>query len=254
MSVRQSVSRRSFVVGALGSAALLAVRAAPSVMAEEVYSVASDGLRLRSGPGTGYSVLASLARRTILIPISSAGTANGYTWLKAKVESTGVVGYVAQEFLNHVSRDGGGYPVGTIVTVDTAGGGSANLRSAPGTSAGVIKAVANGTQGNISGGPQSANGYTWYKVDIAGTTGWMATVVLSFGSTGNGTRVKVASGPLNVRATPGLSGERLGTVATGLLGWVTTEMPREADGYVWINVQFDYSVTGWVAKNYLEWV
>ena len=74
------------------------------------------------------------------------------------------------------------FPIGTTVHVDTASGGSANLRSAPGITASVVRIVANGTTGTVQSGETAADGYRWVKVAIAGTTGYMATTVLAAGT------------------------------------------------------------------------
>jgi hypothetical protein len=31
-------------------------------------------------------------------------------------------------------------------------------------------------------------------------------------------------------------------------------MPQDANGYTWVNVQFDDGIRGWVAKNFLTWI
>jgi uncharacterized protein YraI len=31
-------------------------------------------------------------------------------------------------------------------------------------------------------------------------------------------------------------------------------MPQEANGYVWVNVQFNGGLRGWVAKKFLVWI
>lgn len=65
-----------------------------------------------------------------------------------------------------------------------------------------------------------------------------------------GDRVYVTSGPLNVRATPSLSGTSLGTQATNAQGTVTGG-PTSADGYVWWNINYDINPDGWSVENYL---
>ena len=118
---------------------------------------------------------------------------------------------VCRRAVPHVP-DRRGFPIGSMVHVDTAGGGRANLRSAPSISAGVITTIPNGLTGEVRDGPVSANGYTWYKVWFGDVQGWMASVVLAAGGGSDRPRVEVASGPLRVRQQPGLGGAILGTV------------------------------------------
>jgi uncharacterized protein YgiM (DUF1202 family) len=194
----------------------------------------------------------SLALGTHVLFLEAAGPANGYDWAKVQVVSSGTTGFVASQFLSPISS--GQFPIGSMVHVDTAGGGGANLRSAPGTSAGVVRVVANGTTGTVQDGPSEASGYTWYKIFFGDATGWMATIVLEAGGGSDRARVKVASGPLNVRQRPGTSSTIIATVATGATGFTTTEMPQDANGYTWANVQFDNGIRGWVAINFLVWL
>jgi uncharacterized protein YgiM (DUF1202 family) len=251
------MSRRRFLVLSAGAAALAA---APSLTATPAGARSTDrmrvnagGLRLRTGPGTGYGVIASLAAGTIVRVLDWAGRANGYDWAKVEVESTGKVGYVAAAYLSPLGT-GGDWATGSMVHVQTASGGGANLRTSASTSAGVIAIIRNGTTGTIVAGPSSGSGYTWYKVNFGDVEGWMATAVMSPGGGSDRAWVRVADGPLRVRSKPGLSGAVITTVPTGARGYTTTSMPQDADGYVWVNVQFDSGVRGWVAKNFLAWL
>jgi uncharacterized protein YraI len=82
----------------------------------------------------------------------------------------------------------------------------------------------------------------------------MATVVLAEGGGSDRAWVRVNSGPLNVRTGPSLSAPITFRMPTGAKGYTTTDMPQDADGYVWVNVQFENGVRGWVVKNYLTWL
>ena len=257
MVSRISFSRRRFLTTVTGGAALAAagsLHLAPQAGARSTgyRRINASGVRLRSGPGTTYRVLASLALGTHVLYLDPAGWANGYEWAKVQVQSTGTVGYAAAQFLSSISS--GGFEIGAMVHVDAAGGGSANLRSAPGTSAGVITTVRSGTTGKISDGPREANGYTWYKVDFHPDRGWMASVVLAAGGGSDRSWVRVSSGPLNVRQQPGTSSAIIGSAATGAKGYTTVDMPQEANGYTWANVQFESGLRGWVAINFLTWL
>lgn len=247
-------SRRRFTFLTAGSVALMATGVANRAGATSTdrHQINSNGVRLRSAPGTSSTVLASLSTGTIVRYLGEGGSANGYSWAKVEVESSGRVGYVAWNFLSPLS-DGGGITIGDMVHVDAAGSG-ANLRSGPGTSYGVITVIQNGTTGTVTDGPQSGNGYTWFKINYGDVRGWMATSVIAYGGGSDRSYVKVASGPLRVRKSPGTSSTVLGTVPTGARGYTTTEMPQDANGYTWVNVQFDSGIRGWVASAFLTWI
>ena len=248
------LSRRRFLVSSVGAAAVAAVPSLLTVGSASARStdrlrVTVNGLRLRRGPGTGYGVITSLARGTVVRNLfAEPVAANGYTWLKVQVDATGAIGWAASEFLGPVDA---GWPIGSMAHVAVA---RAALRSSPSLSAGVITAVGQGTTGTIVDGPASGSGHTWYKLNFGDVQGWMSTVVLTPGGGSDRSYVKVASGPLRVRRDPGLNGAVITSMPTGARGYTTTSMPQEADGYVWVNVQFDNGVRGWVAKNFLVWL
>lgn len=257
MVLHRIMSRRRFLVGSAAAGALALVpslRSVPAAGATStgVYTVNSGGLRLRSGPGTGYRTLATLSLGTQVTYLGYAGWANGHEWAHVELRSSsGLRGYVAHQYISS-SLPGGGWAIGSMVHVDSSTG-RANLRASASISAAVIAVIWNGQTGTIQAGPSQANGYTWYKVHFGDVTGWMATVVLAPGGGSDRANIRVASGPLNVRRQPGLGGAVLGTVSTGATGFVTTEMPQTADGYTWINVQFSSGLRGWVASSFVTW-
>ncbi len=219
----------------------------------DVRKINASGVRLRSAPGTGSNVIGSLSSGTEVRYLEPGGSANGYDWTKIKVISSGSVGYVASQFLSPIDPPGGGGPfaIGATVHVDAAGG-RANLRSSPNGS--VTRVLNNGLSGTVVDGPRRDGGYTWYKINFGDVQGWMATAVLAAGGGTDRPMVQVADGPLNVRRDPGLSGAVVGTAQTGRKGYITTKMPQEANGYVWVNVQFTSGLEGWVAKQFLAYI
>lgn len=62
--------------------------------------------------------------------------------------------------------------VGVTAALNTDG---ANFRSEPSTSGEVLQVLDNGTVVTIVGGPEEADGYTWWQIELEdGTTGWIA--------------------------------------------------------------------------------
>ena len=64
--------------------------------------------------------------------------------------------------------------VGAMVVANT-GGSGLNVRSGAGTGHARVKTLPDGTALEIIGGPQEADGHTWYQVrdDVGTTTGWV---------------------------------------------------------------------------------
>ncbi len=250
------ISRRRFLAGSAAAMAIVpTLLAVGSVTAQSTDTrvINTNGVRLRSGPGLGFQVYGPLGIGLAVTLLGSAGTVDGYAWSKIRIQSSGTEGFVASKFLSPPRQ--GGLAIGTVIHVATANGGAANLRGGPGTGYGVTRKLANGTEGIIRGYPQSANGYTWYEVAIAGTGGWLATSVFTTGPGTGRPRIEVTDGPLRVRSAAGFGGSIVGTVPTGTAGEVTAERAQEANGYVWINVRFfnPARTTGWVASNFIRW-
>lgn len=134
--------------------------------------VNTDILNLRANPSLSATILMTLPSGTALTVTGGPTTAEGHTWYQVKTAG-GVTGWVAGEFLAAGGDNGGAtYKVGDKVIVNT---DALNLRSAAGTSAPVVKVLATGTALTVTGGPTSADGYTWYQVKTAdGTSGWGA--------------------------------------------------------------------------------
>ena len=74
-------------------------------VSEQVRVTANGSLNVRSGPGTTYTVVASLSNGTIVTRIKrSVATSNGYVWDKIRLNN-GVEGYVATNYLQLISAD-----------------------------------------------------------------------------------------------------------------------------------------------------
>jgi uncharacterized protein YraI len=94
MSSNTTFSRRRLLTTAAGGAIVAATGVtafspAASARSTDRMQVSVSGLRLRTGPGTGYSTITTLAKGTIVQTLEWVGKANGYDWVKVKVESTG---------------------------------------------------------------------------------------------------------------------------------------------------------------------
>jgi len=137
----------------------------------DMVSVSSGPLNVRSGPGTGYSIIDSMATGQNGLIVDGPVSANGYTWYKLDYVGGAVDGWVAGEYLDYAG--GGGISVGDTVYVTA---GVLNVRSGPGTGYSVFDSMVYGQNGLVVDGPVSANGYTWYKLDYVGGSkdGWVA--------------------------------------------------------------------------------
>jgi uncharacterized protein YgiM (DUF1202 family) len=225
--------------------------AAASFSNGDLVVVNTDALNLRSGPGTGNSVLAVLPTGTLGTVTDGPRAGSGYTWYKISV--TGVAaGWVAADFIALADSQNAQFPLGVTVAVNT---DALNVRKLPSLSSAVITVLVASQTGTVLDGPRSADGYTWYEVDAGSTAGWVAGEYLVLaGSDLPGfplnAAVVVNTDALNVRSVAGLNADVIAVATLGDRGTVLSNGPTYADGYAWFRVRFA-SVEGWVASNFL---
>jgi D-alanyl-D-alanine carboxypeptidase len=236
------ISRRSMMKGLAGLAlagtyaiqtGLVSPAAARST---DSLIVNTSGVRLRSGAGTNYGVVATLAKNTEVRYLADGGTASGYRWYKVLVLSTGKQGYVATNFLS--APDGTTAPViiGTMYTT-----ANVNLRSGPSTSNSVLKvAPANSA---VQASDTTQNGFRY--VILNGLAGWISDSYLAFrDAPSEGTFTTTAR--LNLRAQPSTGATVLTVIPSGA---TVTALSGTASG--WRQVSYKGTV-GWASTNYLN--
>lgn len=238
--------------GYVASAFLFAANGIGFSIGDTVF-VDTDLLNVRSGPGTGYSVIDAIGYGTNGLVVDGPVFADGYTWYELNYVGGSSDGWVASDFVSlSSSGGGGGFAVGDIVAVDST---SLNVRSGPGTGYAVIDTLYAPDQGVVLDGPVSADGYTWYQLNYSygGYTGWVAGEFLYYVSGSGfaiGDSVYTTADFLNVRSGPGtgyavIDGIVSNTAASILDG------PSYADGYTWYQIAYGGSLSGWVAGDYL---
>jgi uncharacterized protein YgiM (DUF1202 family) len=145
------------------------------------------------------------------------------------------------------------FSTGDTVVVDT---DRLNLRADAGTDAEVVTVLDSGTIATVTDGPQDADGYTWYQLDVEdGSTGWAAGDYLALAAADDpgfseGDRVVVIDGNLNLRADAGLGADVLDVMAEGSAATVLSG-PVTADGLPWYELDTDDYGQGWAAGGFL---
>jgi uncharacterized protein YgiM (DUF1202 family) len=242
----KTVSRRSLVksFAGIGGAALLVPAigflAPAAARSTDTLIVNTAGARLRSGAGTGYSVIVSLAKGTEVRYLANGGSANGYTWYKVKVLSTGTEGFVAASLLS--APDAG--PTGDPVIVGSAYTTAAvNLRSGPSTGNSVLRVVPKGAVVQASNTARSGFRYVIHN----GLAGWIADQYLTWSPAGNPTgETFTTTANLNLRAEPN-TGARVKLVIPS--GATVKALAGVANG--WREVSYG-GTSGWAATSYLN--
>lgn len=170
-------------------------------------TVKGNSVRMRSGPGTSYSILGTYNNGTAL---TITGTENGWT----KVTIGGVAGYIRSDYVNAGSAPSGGTQTATTGYINGMG---VRMRAGASTSSQILGSYNTGTAMTITG--SSGN---WYAVSYNGKTGYvskdyMTTTQPSQGSTtpASGTVGTVKGNYVRLRSGAGTSYSILGTYNNG---------------------------------------
>ncbi|HKG24989.1 MAG TPA: SH3 domain-containing protein, partial [Thermomicrobiales bacterium] len=157
--------------------------------------VASNGVRLRAFAGLSGSVIGRLANGDEGTVLDGPDYADGYFWYR--IETNVGTGWSASDFLEaNGGPSTGDFQIGDAVTVAT---DLLRLRTSPSTSAGTNATMPFGTQLQINGSPERADGYTWYPVNTSSYgSGWCAGEYLTAGGLGPGNDARVIDGELNL--------------------------------------------------------
>ncbi|MBX3071071.1 MAG: SH3 domain-containing protein [Thermomicrobiales bacterium] len=206
--------------------------------------VIGGSLNLRSGAGTGYSVVTLMPNGA---KVTLTGQSSG-SW--RAVTYNGMSGWAHADYLSTSAPSSSGSTSGA------SGGGTArttagvNLRSGAGTSYGVLLVVPSGASVTLAG--STSNGFT--RVTYNGTTGWLSSTYLTTGSsssssgssssaTGTGT---VIDGTLNLRSGPGTG---YGVLVVMPDSATVTLLGESQNGFVKVTYK---GTTGWASSTYIR--
>ncbi|MBM7583382.1 SpoIID/LytB domain protein [Caldicoprobacter guelmensis] len=204
-------------------------------------TVTTTTLNVRSGAGTGFSVIGKLTRNAKVDILEKAGA-----WYKIKYGST--VGYVHGDYIELISGDvasRGAQQISTgIVTVN-----GLNVRSGPGTNYNRIGFLNRNSQVTILG--QSG---VWYKIKFGNTTGYVHSAYVKVSNAvtsreGDDRRFPntalVTATWLNVRTGPGINYAKIGVIK---INSRVTILQKEGS---WYKVSYG-TLTGYVSGDYLK--
>ena len=106
--------------------------------------------------------------------------------------------------------------IGGQARVFTTAGDRANMRSGPGTNFSVVEQVANDTIVTVLEGPQSANGFVWWRIQTASNSGWIV-------ESADGLRVLQPDGTVGIPPTLAPISPPASSLFVGGFATVTTE-------------------------------
>ncbi|UAL46293.1 SH3 domain-containing protein [Sutcliffiella horikoshii] len=214
--------------------------------------ILTDDLRVRSGPGTNFSVVGFLHASATSVQYLEENE----NWVK--VHSDGVEGWVAKEFVTILAKKKKkSQPEPTESTEETEGQSATittdglNIRSEPSTQSEVLGSLSSGQQVEVL-----AIRGEWLNISYDGTVGWIhsdyANIIKSPSDSGTQgsdspkaeATIKVAG--LNVRSEPTLNGKVLEQLSAGTVVMIISERNN------WCEIEYDNGKTGWIAGWFLE--
>lgn len=137
---------------------------------------------------------------------------------------------------------------GTNAIVDD---GPLNQRATAGTSGAILQVLSTGTLVSVISGPTAANGYDWWYVTANAINGYVAGQFLGELGFVVGDSVVVTSNNVNIRAGAGTNFAVIDQLNTGALAEIIGG-PSTATGYTWYQIQYETSLTGWIAGTFLN--
>ncbi|MBQ7455958.1 MAG: SH3 domain-containing protein [Clostridia bacterium] len=192
------------------------------------YVYNTDSLNIRSGPGTEYALLGSVAKDGLVLVTGESGN-----WYRVVALDSGISGYMSKNFLMPISTSSAQSAVYAVVDNTE----SLNVRSGPGTNYTWLATVARGGWVQIVG--ESGN---WYQVRTVetGVSGYMSKNYLTVwngqasSSTGSTAVVTNPAGTrfLNLREQPSYSANILDIFYTGE---TCTVLNRRSDGWWYVS-------------------
>jgi N-acetylmuramoyl-L-alanine amidase len=205
--------------------------------------VTDNGLRMRDGAGTSYSVIDTLSKGQEVKIIDTSGS-----WVK--VSSGSQSGWVHKDYIasgNAQSTNTETLQVNAeewtgVSTVD-----SLNVRSSAGLNASILGNLAKGSNVSITG---SLTG--WYRIDFGGSTGWVSSQYIEKSasapspSSSQSVYGRATIYSLNVRDKASLNGKVVGSVKQG----EAYKILEEKDN--WYKLSLNGGKTGWAAGWYIE--
>ncbi len=169
------------------------------------------GVRLRTGPGTGYRIIK-------VYPVGTPATVlqRGSYWSKLNI--AGTVGYMMNQFLNFGGGGGGGTEVLCYATIWSRNGYGVRLRTGPGKGYAKIGVYSVGTTVAVL-----EKGAVWDRIQVGSRIGWMMNEFLSYYSSNVVTDVRLNNAnPVvgNVLAVQGLTPSQATVSYSWLVGGV----------------------------------
>lgn len=221
-------------------------------------NTAKDPLIVRSGPGTGYSKLGTLAKGKTFAITGKIQDSSGVWWYTFNYN--GKTGYVSSAYIKTNTTASGVTTVsnttGTVATQSTA----LTIRSGPGTSYSKLGTLDKGKTFAITGKAQDSSGAWWYQLSFNGKTGYAAAQYVTVktttpettpptGTTAKKGTVTTKTDPLIIRSGPDKSYGKVGSIPKGTV-FDILDIAKDSAGGTWYKLTYS-GKTGYVSSSYV---
>ena len=205
-------------------------------------TITTDGLRVRSGPGTNHSVVTVLSNNTKVAVLETKEN-----WVKIRFNSH--EGWISKDFISvEQKNDSSSIPSSTSNETIEITANSLNVRSESNTTSTVVGKLQKGNRVTVLSKKNN-----WYQISHNSIKGWIHedfTKIVTSGSQSSAVTSKqsatVTASSLNVRDSGSLNGKVTGSLTKGSKVSVLREINN------WSEIEFNNGKKGWVAGWYLE--
>lgn len=223
--------------------------AASEVTVNQSATIKNGPLNVRSGPGTGYKKVGTVAKGKTIKVLTKTTNSKGEVWYKYQYSSS-KKGYVLAKYVTLKSS----YTLKTLKRKATIKNGPLNVRSGPGTGYSVLGTVKKGATISVKKKATLKSGAVWYQFSYNGKTGYVLAKYVKLtnivSETSMNRKAVVNANTLAVRSGPGSSNSKLGTLSKNKEIYVN-QVVTLASGKKWYRFKYN-SKTAYVSGDYLK--
>ena len=224
---------------------MLAMVFSQAAMADGSYYIKTAGnVNVRSGAGTEYRVLGTVAKNSELAYLNEAKTdKSGVVWYRVRMNAS-TVGWVCSKYCAMYACD-------TTVEVT---GAQVYLRYTPSLNGTKLATMKKGDKLTYLNETSTDNrGVTWYYVSANGKTGWISSkyTKLTDGSSADSQVAEITGAQVYLRGSASLNGSVITTLYKGATPVYLNESKQDSRGVTWYRVSYNGS-TGWVSSKYAK--
>lgn len=235
-----------------GSGSLEASAASEQTVNKQA-TIKNGPLTVRSGPGTSYKKLGTVAKGKTIKVLKQTTNSKGEKWYKYQYSSS-KQGYVLAKYVT-LKSSSSSYTLKEFTRKAIIKNGPLTVRSGPGTSYSKLGTIAKGKAFFIKKKATLTSGKVWYQFSYNGKKGYVLSDYVSLtkivSETTMNQNASITNGPLNVRSSASTSDKKLGTVEKGKTIKVLSKA-KNTSGETWYEFQYTTSKVGYVLSNYVK--